>query len=69
MNAYTHGGLGQLVRQFCEERIQASYSDQDILEGLCSATASVLLIGYVLAKMTRKGSEAAEIERLFNRIP
>ena len=69
MNAYNHGGLGQLVRQFREGRIEASYSDEDILEGLRSATASVLLIGYLLAKLTRKDAEAAEIKHLVGLIP
>lgn len=52
MNAYTHSGLPQLVRQFSGTKVACSCSEQDVLEGLRAATASVLLLGYLLAKST-----------------
>ena len=42
MNAYTHSGLRQLVRQFSGSKVDASYREEDLLEGLRAATASVL---------------------------
>jgi hypothetical protein len=44
MNAYTHSGLPQLVRQFSGIRVEASYSEPDVLEKLRASTASVLLL-------------------------
>jgi hypothetical protein len=52
MNAYTHSGLPQLVRQFSGTRVEASYSEPDVQEGLRASAASVLLLGYLLAKLT-----------------
>lgn len=69
MNAYTHSGLPQLVRQFSGTKIAASYSEQDVLEGLRAATASVLLLGYLLAKLMARNNAAAEIENLFDQAP
>lgn len=69
MNAYTHSGLPQLVRQFSGTKVAASYGEQDVLEGLQSATASVLLLGYLLAKSTGRIDAAAQIEQLFNQAP
>ena len=69
LNAYTHGGLGQLVRQFSGGRIQPSYRHRDILEGISAATASVLMLGYLLAHATGKINKVAEIEALFETAP
>ena len=65
MNAYTHSGLRQLVRQFSENRIKANYKDEELIDGLRAATASVLMVGYLLAHFTDRTTEAAEIEKLF----
>jgi len=69
LNAYTHGGLGQLVRQFSGGKIEASYSDDHVLEGVRAATASVLMLGYLLAYVTGKTGRMAEIEKLFEQCP
>jgi hypothetical protein len=69
MNAYTHGGLSQLVRQFSGNRISAAYKEEDLLEGLRAATASVLLLGYLVAHVTAKPDKVAEIETLFTKAP
>ena len=69
MNDYTHSGLGQLSRQFSRGRIEASYADEDLLEGLRASTASVLLLGYLLAKKTGRNEQAEEIKELFNQVP
>ncbi len=69
MNAYTHSGLRQLVRQFSGSKVEASYTEEDLLEGLRAATASVLLLGYLLAKLTGRNDAAAEIETLFEQAP
>jgi hypothetical protein len=65
MNAYTHSGLPQIVRQFSGRRVQATYSEEDVREGLRAATASVLLLGYLLAKSNHRDDIAAQIEQLF----
>jgi hypothetical protein len=49
MNAYTHSGLQQLVRQLSDGRIEAVYLEEELLDGLRAATASVLLLGYPCA--------------------
>jgi len=64
LNAYTHGGLAQLVRQFSDGKIEASYSDEDILEGVRAATESVLMLGRLLAYVTGKMDRMAEIDAL-----
>jgi len=69
MNAYTHSGLPQLVRQFSGTKVAASYNEQDVLEGLRAATASVLLLGYLLAKFTGRNDAAAQVEQLFDQGP
>lgn len=69
MNAYTHSGLPQLVRQFSGTRVEASYSEPDVLEGLRASTASVLLLGYLLANLTARNNAVAEIENLFGQAP
>jgi hypothetical protein len=67
MNAYTHSGLRQLVRQFSGGRVEAAYPDEELLEGLKAATASVLLLGYLLAHIT--GRDPLPIQALFERAP
>jgi len=69
MSAYTHSGLPQLVRQFSGTRVEASYSEPDVLEGVRASTASVLLLGYLLAKLTARNNAVAEIENLFGQAP
>ncbi len=69
MNAYTHSGLPQLVRQFSGTKVAASYSEQDVLEGLRAATASVLLLGYLLSKFTGRSDVAAQVEQLIDQVP
>lgn len=69
MNAYTHSGLPQLARQFSGTKVAASYSEQDVLEGLRAATASVLLLGYLLAKSTGRKDATAQVEQLFDQAP
>ncbi|MGE5648304.1 MAG: DUF6988 family protein [Acidobacteriota bacterium] len=69
MNAYTHSGLPQLARQFSGSKVSASYSDQDVMEGLRAATASVLLLGYLLAKSTGRNDAVAQVEQLLDQAP
>jgi hypothetical protein len=69
MSAYTHSGLPQLVRQFSGAKVAASYSEHDVLEGLRAATASVLLLGYLLVKSTGRNDAAAQVEQLFDQVP
>ncbi len=69
MNAYTHSGLPQLVRQFSGVKVAASYSEHDVLEGVRAATASVLLLGYLLAKSTGRTDAVAQVEQLFDQTP
>ena len=66
MNAYTHSGLLQLSRQFAGSKINANYGEEELVAGLSSATASVLMLGYLLAKSTGRSAEATEIEKLFD---
>jgi hypothetical protein len=66
MNSYTHSGLLQLGRQFNRQRVEALYCSEDLISGLRASTASVLMLGYLLAKITAKESEAKDIEGLFN---
>ena len=65
MNAYTHSGLPQLVRQFSGVKVAASYSEHDVLEGVRAATASVLLLGYLLAKSTGRTDAVAQVRTAF----
>lgn len=65
MNAYTHSGLRQLVRQFSADKVEASYTKEELVEGLQAATASILLLGYLLAKLTGRNEQAETIETLF----
>jgi hypothetical protein len=67
MNAYTHSGLRQLVRQFSGGRVEAAYPNEELLEGLRAATASILLLGYLLAHFT--GRDTQPIEALFEQAP
>ena len=69
MNACTHGGLGQLVRQFFGNRIEAAYKKKDLLEGLRAATALVLMLGYLVAHSIGRADKIAEIETLFEQVP
>jgi hypothetical protein len=69
MNAYTHSGLRQLVRQFSGNKVEASHTEEDLLDGLRAATASVLMLGYLLAKLTGRNEQVAEIEELFDQFP
>lgn len=69
LNAYTHGGLEQLVRQFSGGKIEWSYTDEHILEGVRAATASVLMLGYLLAYVVGKADTMGEIETLFEQCP
>jgi hypothetical protein len=64
-NSYTHSGLLQLARQFRDGRIEASYPKEDLISGLNACTSSVLLIGYLVARITGQEAEAGEIEKLF----
>jgi hypothetical protein len=64
LNSYTHSGLRQLARQFSEGRVETDYDDQDLVEALDAATASLVLLGHLLAKSTGRLAEAHEIERL-----
>lgn len=65
MNAYTHSGLRQLVRQFTAHHVEAKYKDEELVDGLRAATASILMLGYLLASFTARTAEATEIEKLF----
>ena len=69
MNAYTHPGLPQLVRQFSGTQVAGSYREQDVLEGLRAAKASVLLLAYLLARSTARNDAAAQVEQLFDHAP
>jgi hypothetical protein len=69
MNVCTHGGLSQIVRQFSENRIEANYKEREVLEGLRAATASVLMLGYLVAHLIEQPDKVAEIEKLFERVP
>jgi hypothetical protein len=64
MNAYTHSGLRQLARQFSPAgTVEATYSNEELLEGLSAATASILLLGHLLAHLT--GRDTRPVEALF----
>jgi hypothetical protein len=69
MKPCTHGGLGQLVRQFFGNRIEAAYKEKDLLEGLRAATALVLMLGYLVAQSIGRADKIAEIETLFEQVP
>jgi hypothetical protein len=64
-NSYTHSGLRQLTCQFSGDRVEASYDECDLVSGLTAATASLLMLGYLLARASHRDAEAAEIETLF----
>ena len=64
-NSYTHSGLLQLTRQFSGDRVESRYPDEDLLDALNASTASILMLGYLLAHWTTKWEEAGEIEKLF----
>jgi hypothetical protein len=66
MNSYTHSGVLQLSRQFNRDRVEATYPDEDLVSGLRASTASVLMLGYLLAKITANESAARDIEALFS---
>ena len=66
MNAYTHSGLRQLVRQFSKDRVEGSYKTEELEDGMRAATAGLLMVGYLLAHFTRRSAEAAKIEALFD---
>ena len=60
MNAYTHSGLPQLVRQFSGIKVAASYSEPDVLEGLRALQHRVA--GYLLAKSTGRNDATAQVD-------
>ena len=64
-NSYTHSGLLQLARQFSGDRIEARYADEDLLSAASASTASVLMLGYLIARITSREKEAAAIEGMF----
>ena len=64
-NSYTHPGLLQLARQFSGDRVEANYPEEDLISALNASTASVLMLGYLLARITGKQAESVEIEKLF----
>jgi hypothetical protein len=64
-NSYTHSGLRQLARQFSGDRIEGTYPEEDLISGLNASTASVLLLGYLVARSTQQDAAAAEIEKMF----
>jgi hypothetical protein len=66
MNAYTHTGRRQLASQLDGLTVKANYNEQDLKAGLKSATASILLLGFLLARLTNRTKEATEIETLFS---
>jgi hypothetical protein len=63
-NSYTHSGLLQLARQFSGDRIEARYPEEDLVSGLNASTASVLMLGYLVARIS--GQEADKIQELFD---
>ena len=65
-NSYTHSGLRQLACQFSDNRIAPKYPEEDLMNGLNAATASVLMLGYLIARITGQDTAAAEIEKLFS---
>jgi hypothetical protein len=65
MNSYTHSGFRQLIAQFSGDRIEAKYAEEDLIDGVNAATASVLMLGYLIAASTRQEVAAAEIMELF----
>lgn len=58
-------GLRQLARQFIGDRIEANYAEEDLVSGLDTSTVSILMLGYLVARITQQDREAAEIETLF----
>jgi hypothetical protein len=66
INSYTHSGLLQLARQFSGDRVEAKYPEQDLISGLNTSTASILLLGCLVATRTGQHPEADEIEKLFD---
>jgi hypothetical protein len=67
MNAYAHSGLRQLARQFTAGRIEASYPEAELLEGLRAATAAALVLAHLLAHST--GRDTQPIEALIETVP
>src|SRR5271165_5719839 len=64
-NSYTHSGLLQLARQFTGDCLEASYPEEDLISGLNAATASVLMLGLLIALFTGQHGKADDIEKLF----
>ena len=64
-NSYTHSGLRQLARQFTSDRIEANYTEEDLVSGIDTSTVSVLMLGYLVARITDQDTVAAEIEAMF----
>lgn len=69
MNDYTHSGLRQLTHQFSDGRVIAKYRDDDLLDGLRAATASMLLLGHLLASRSGTPEKVAAVDLLFERVP
>lgn len=65
-NSYTHSGLRQLARQFSGDRVEARYPETDLISGVNASTASVLLQGYLIARISRQEEAARQLESLFS---
>jgi hypothetical protein len=66
MNSFTHSGRRQLARQFSGDSIEARYPEEELISGINSSTASVLLLGYLIATITGQENAATEIELMFS---
>jgi hypothetical protein len=65
MNSYTHSGLRQLARQFSGDRVESRYPETDLISGVNASTTSVLLHGYLIAKISGQEEAARQLQSLF----
>jgi len=65
-NSYTHSGLLQLARQFSGNRVEAMYPEEDLTSGLNASTASILMLGYLVARITDQQERADELQNMFD---
>ncbi|MDQ2900230.1 MAG: hypothetical protein M3Y07_10560 [Acidobacteriota bacterium] len=66
---YTHSGLRQLSKQFSGRRDIVSHREDDLIDGLRAATASILLVGHLLASPTGNTEKVEAVDALFEAVP
>jgi hypothetical protein len=65
-NSYTHSGLLQIAHQFSGGRVEGRYLEEDLINGVNASTASVLLQGYLIARITGQDETSRQLESLFS---